>query len=358
MKMMHCDERRTERQKVFVETEDGKFRYQLFMDYAKGLPKNLELVPILGNISGGCCDKEDNLYCGLRGGSFMSAEPPTCLIKLDPEGNFVETIGEGLLTSLHFFNVTDRNTICLPMVFESYAIEMTMDGKEIVRTFGEKNKPCDNLKDPEIYARVRMHNGIFDTEPSHGYNGGPYECALRHELRELGKPFHNPTDVDFDSKGNYYFSDGYNNFAVHKFDSEGNYVETWGGKGKYEPYTDTPGKFLIVHALCVDANDNIWVCDREKDAVHVFNKKGEMIAYCSNNMSQPSGIDTDGTYVYVVGRGGYITIFDLEFNIVGELGFFNGNLRGHDLAADSKGNLYLFPTHANDEHQIIALKRV
>lgn len=56
--------------------------------------------------------------------------------------------------------------------------------------------------------------------------------------------------------------------------------------------------------------------------------------------------------------GGYITIFDLDFNVVGQLGFFNGNLRGHTLAADSRGNLYIFPTHANEEHQFIALKRV
>jgi len=358
MKKMHCEDNRAEKQKVFVQTEDNKFNYQLFMDYAKGLPKELELVPVLGNISGGCCDQDDNLYCGLRGGSFMSSKPATCLIKLDPDGNFIETLGEDLLTGLHFFNVTDHGTIVLPMTGNSYVIEMTMDGKEIVRTFGEKDKPCDNVKDPEIFTRVRLHNGIFATEPCNGYNGYPYEWVLKHEGKELGKPFNNPTDVDFDSEGNYFIADGYNNFAVHKFDKEGSYVETWGGKGIFDPYTDTPGKFLVVHALCVDKNDNVWVCDREKDAIHVFNKKGEVVAYCSNNMSQPSGVDTDGEYVYVAGRGGYITIFDLEFNIVGRLGFFNGNLRSHDIAADSKGNLYLFPTHANYEHQIIALKRI
>ena len=70
MKMMHCDEKRTERQNVFIETADGKFKYQLFMDYAKGLPKNLEMVPYMGNISGGCVGPHDSLYCGLRGGSF------------------------------------------------------------------------------------------------------------------------------------------------------------------------------------------------------------------------------------------------------------------------------------------------
>lgn len=358
MKMMHCDANRTERQKVFIETADGKFKYQLFMDYAKGLPESLEMVPCMGNISGGCVGPDDSLYCGLRGGSFMSPEPPSCLIKLDPEGNFVETIGEGIIGGLHFFEVTDHHTIVIPDTGMSYAYELDLETKEVVRTFGEKGKPCENLSDPNVFTRVRMHNGIFATEPQHGYNGGAYEWMLKHELKELGGPFHNPTDVDFDSEGNYFFSDGYSNLAVHKFDRDGNYIETWGGKGVWDPYTDTPGKFLVVHSLCVDANDNVWVCDREKDAVHVFNKKGEVVAYCSHNMAQPSGVDTDGTYVYVVGRGGYITIFDLEFNIVGELGFFNGNLRGHTMAVDSKGNLFIFPTHANEEHQIIALKRV
>lgn len=358
MKTMHFEDDRAKKQKVFVETEDGKFKYQLFMDYAKGLPDYMEMVPYNGNVSGGCCDADDNLYVGLRGGGWMTTKPVTCLIKLDPEGSFVDVLGEGLLPELHFFNVTDHNTIALAMPNQSCIYEMSMDGKEIKCTLGEPNKPCDNEKNPDIYEKMRLHNGIAPTEPSMSYGNDMFKAFMKHNARELGGPFHGPTNIDFDSEGNQYVSDGYGNFAVHKFDRNGNLLATWGGKGVFDGFTDTPGKFLVVHSLCVDPNDHIWVCDREKDAVHVFNKDGEVIAYFSHNMSQPSGVDTDGTYVYVVGRGGYITIFDLDFNPVGELGFYNGNLRGHDIAADSKGNLYLFPTHANYEHQIIALKRV
>lgn len=358
MKIMHGDPKRAEHQKAFVETADGKFKYQLFLDYAKGLPDYLEMVPYMGNISGGCVGPDDCLYCGLRGGGFMSPEPPSSIIKLDPDGNFVKTIGEGVIGGLHFFEVTDRGTIIIPDTGASYVYELDIETEKVLRTWGEKGKACDNIKDVNVFTRVRMHNGIFATEPCHGYNGGSYEWMLKHELKELGKPFHNPTDVAHDSQGNMYVSDGYSNFAVHKFSKDGEYVETWGGKGIWDPYTDTPGKFLVVHSLCCDPRDHIWVCDREKDAIHVFNTKGEVVFYMSNDLGQPSGVDTDGTYVYVVGRGGYITIFDLDFNVVGELGFFNGNLRGHTLAADSKGNLYIFPTHANEEHQFIALKRV
>ena len=359
MKMMHCDDKRTERQKVFIETEDGKFRYQLFMDYAKGLPEEYKLVPIAGNISGGCVDKDDNLYCGLRGGSFMSPYPTTCLIKLDPEGNYIGKFGEGKLGHLHFFECTDHDTIVVLQTNNDYAIEMTLDTEEVVRTFGEKDRPSDNGRDVDAtFNLTRIHNGIFATEPFLGYEFGTYGQYLVHQNAKMTGPFNKPTDVDFDSQGNYYFSDGYGNFAVHKYDKDGNYVKTWGGKGVFDPYTDTPGKFLVPHSLCVDKKDQIWVCDREKDAIHVFDMEGNVLAYCSHNMSQPSGVDTDGQYVYFVGRGGYLTIFDMNFNIVGELGFFNGNLRAHHLVADSKGNLYLFPTHANFEHQIIALKRV
>ena len=359
MKILHCEDNRAENQKVFLETADGRFKYQLFMDYAKGLPKEYELVPILGNISGGCVDKDDNLYCGLRGGGFMSPYPETCLIKLDPEGNYLGHIGDGLLGHLHFFECTYHDTMVVLQTNNDYAIEITMDGKQIVRTFGEKNKPTDNNRHQDTqYYWERIHRGLYPTEPFSGYDSGSFGQYQGFQTAKLTGPFNKPTDVDFDSKGNYYFSDGYGNVAVHKFDAEGNYVKTWGGVGVYDNETDTPGRFLVPHSICVDARDQVWVCDREKDAVHMFDSEGNILAYCSHNLSQPSGVDTDGTYVYVVGRGGYLTIFDLDFNIVGQLGFFNGNLRGHHIVADSRGNLYLFPTHANFEHQIIALKRV
>ena len=42
-----------------------------------------------------------------------------------------------------------------------------------------------------------------------------------------------------------------------------------------------------------------------------------------------------------------------------EFGEFNGDLRAHSVAVDNNtGNVYLFPTHANTEHQCIALKRI
>ncbi len=63
-------------------------------------------------------------------------------------------------------------------------------------------------------------------------------------------------------------------------------------------------------------------------------------------------------YIYVVGRAGYLTVFDLDMNMVAQLGTFNSDLRAHDLAANKQGDLFLFPTHANEDHQVIKLRRI
>lgn len=362
VKLFHGDPERARHQKVICETADGAFRYALDMDYCKGLPQELEMVPYMGKVAGGFCDHENNLYVILRGGpNGLNPGTKSCLIRLDPQGNFINAFAEDKWGGMvHFGNVTKENTILLAVVLQNQILEMTMEG-EIIRTIGERFQTNGNKKNDRTknVLWTRMHNGILPTEPFNGIEFGVYEKMMDFERTEYcPRPFNNPNDVDVDSHGNIFVSDGYGNFAIHKFDRRGNLLKTWGGKGVFDAYTDTPGRFVVPHSLCVDANDNVWLCDREKDAIHIFDNDGNLLAYCSHELGQPSGIDTDGRYVYVAGRGGYLTIFDLDFHIVGELGFFNGNLRAHDLAADSEGNLYLFPTRANYEHQVIALKRL
>ena len=83
-----------------------------------------------------------------------------------------------------------------------------------------------------------------------------------------------------------------------------------------------------------------------------------MLAYCKGNLGQPSGIVADKDYIYCVGRGGYLTVFNPQFEVVAQLGYFNSELRAHGIAVNSKGDLFLFPTTATEDHQCICLKRV
>ena len=359
MEIMHGNPDRTKNQVVTVATADGKFRYRVEMDYAKGLPDLYRYTPYMGNVSGGCVDAEDNLYCGLRGSASITQWPiPATILKFDPEGNFLEAIGAGKIPLMHFMDFRAKDRLILAATGANYYVEIDTTTGETVRTYGTPNPHPENGVNKDTYLETRLHRGIYPTEPNHGYGGGVYEWKVQRDNMQLSEGFHNPCDVAFDSQGNIYFADGYSNCAVHKYSPDGQHIKTWGGYGVFDGETDTPGRFLVVHAICIDKHDHVWICDRDKDAIHVFDTEGNLLHYISHDLGQPSGIGTDGEYVYAVGRGGYLTIFDFDFHIVGELGFFNGNLRAHDLCADSRGNLYLFPTHANNDHQFIALKRI
>lgn len=357
VKMMHCDNDRANKTEIYMETKDGRFRYRLYMDFMKNQPEEYALLPFEGGVNGVDCDAEGNVYVGVVGGDPFSP-PSSCVIKMDPEGNFLGTLGKGVIGPVGAITVTDRGTIMLPQTGANFILEIDAATGQPVGRLGEPGKDNGNMSDKDLFTKTRLHRGMFPTEPAAGYSGGLYEQLLKFNVTELGGPFHGPTDCAFDSDGNCYVSDGTDNFAVHKFDRNGAYVSTWGGKGVFDPYTDTPGKFVRPSAVCVDRGNHVWVCDREKDAVHVFDGKGNVVFFCSQNLGQPTDVATDGTYVYVMGRAGYLTIFDEAFEVVGTLGVFDGNLRASRMGCDSKGNLYITPNGANPDHQILALKRI
>jgi DNA-binding beta-propeller fold protein YncE len=61
------------------------------------------------------------------------------------------------------------------------------------------------------------------------------------------KTFGRPTDIAWDSRGNFYISDGYGNSRVVKFDATGKYVTAWGTPG------DGPSQFRVVHSMAIDS---------------------------------------------------------------------------------------------------------
>lgn len=85
----------------------------------------------------------------------------------------------------------------------------------------------------------------------------------RHPVGNVGT-FNRPTDVTWDSQGNIFVSDGYNNSRVVKLDKYGNWVKALGTRGS------GPQQFSTVHGITSDAKDNIYVADRGNRRVQVF----------------------------------------------------------------------------------------
>jgi len=91
-------------------------------------------------------------------------------------------------------------------------------------------------------------------------------------------PFHfnRPTDVTVDKDGSFYVSDGYRNSRVVKFSADGMYIKEWGSFGK------GAGQFIIPHGLAIDANEVIYVADRQNNRIQLFDKNGKYISELQN----------------------------------------------------------------------------
>ncbi len=338
MKELHCSKDRET--KGSITYKSGPFSYEFIADYPKDMPGYLTYA----GIAGGACDAEGNLYLGYRG-------TPNPIVKLDPEGRYEKEFGAGLIVNCHFLTVTKENTILISDLARHCFREIDTDGN-LIRDFGTPGVPGDSGFNPNLYREQRRAGHLWPPEMVAGIPNMLTMPIAYSTIQKLGTPFTMPTDAAQDSKGDIFLSDGYGNVAVHHFSRDGKHIKTWGGKG------DEPGKFLMVHAIAIDKKDQLWVCDRDQNALHVFDTEGNVLAYCKDGLGMPSGIVADDEYIYVVGRNGYMTIFTPDFEIAAEIGYFNCELRTHGLAINGKGDLFLFPSAATEDHQCIKLRRI
>lgn len=271
----------------------GRYRYTLTQDWAK-LPRGMSF----GQVSAVATDSQDRVYV------FHRLDPP--VVVLDREGNYLNSWGNGAFTYAHGFYIandivylTDRNT--------SVCIMYTLDGKPI-----------------QMLGKHGVHSDTGAAKP------------MDPVLRPAG-PFNYPTELVPSVWGDLYVSDGYRNARVHRFDSGGHLIQSWGTWGKTEP-----GQFHLPHSILVGQDGRVYVCDRENHRVQVFTANGEFIAMWTN-CQRPADIalTPEGDFAVselVVERNpSRISIFDREGKVLARW----NSRSAHGLWVDSRGDIYL-----------------
>jgi len=198
-----------------------------------------------------------------------------------------------------------------------------------------------------------------------------------------------------------YVADGYVNHRVIVFDANtGAYKRHWGAYGKppddsyftkagevlpgpfsgavqhenkpsqYDPAGPPPPQFRIVHAVRISNDGLVYVCDRTNDRLQVFRKDGTFVKEAflaketfgsgsvwdigfSTDPAQTYAIVIDGTnqQVYVLRRASLEVV-----STFGGAGHWAGQFYGaHNLAVDSKGNLYITETYEGKRVQKFAI---
>ena len=152
-----------------------------------------------------------------------------------------------------------------------------------------------------------------------------------------------------------YISDGYGNSRVHKYSPDGRLLFSWGETGI------GPGQFNCPHNLVTDAEDRVYVADRENHRLQIFYPKNKFLTMW-NNLHRPCGLHLTGgadSLLYVgefcaptankdaPGLGHRVTILSKEGQTVCQFGDpYEGEGPGqfigpHGVTVDSHGDIYV-----------------
>ena len=328
MKIIHSNPQRTRESEVIYRS--GEFAYRLDAEWAK-FPDYLKGAEVMG----GDCDRDGNLIASTGDSRYP-------LVLFTPDGEFVRSFGEGLFSRAHSVFVTERNTILVADTSKTvHAVrEITMEG-ELVRDFGELGTPSGSGINLDAFAQLKRDGKIAADTP--WSDEADYYASLDTIQRAAG-PFNRPCAMVVGPTGEMFAADGYGNAAVHKFAADGTFLKTWGGPGS------APGQFRLPHNVWVDRLNRVWIADRENSRVQIFDTDGELL-YVADGFYRPADVWADNDYIYVGELRGGVTIFNMDVEIVAQLGYFGSPLLTHGICGNKKSELFVFSIFHHKHHE-------
>jgi len=243
-----------------------------------------------------------------KGNVFVLNRGPHPIMEFEPGGRFVRSLGEGLFERPHGLRIDAEDNIWA-----------TDGGGHVVIKFNPQ-------------GRILLVLGVK------GSAG---------ELHEAGflRLFNEPNDVAIGPAGEIFVTQGHGkgDSRVLKFDREGNFIKTWGGKGT------APGQFNVPHSIAVDSRGRLHVADRGNKRIQIFDMDGGFLEE-RVYFGTPCGlhINRDGNVYLANGHTGQIIKLDAAGKILGMTGKPGKGLgqfgEAHFIALGKRDDLYVADT--------------
>lgn len=154
--------------------------------------------------------------------------------------------------------------------------------------------------------------------------------------------FNQPNETAIDSKGNLYVVTGHGvaEPRVLKFSPDGKFIKQWGGRG------EGPGQFFAAHSIEIDANDVLYIADRENMRIELFDTEGNYQSeWKYNAMVCGIYLHNDGFMYMTSGFDGEFAKLDMTGKLLGALGSpgtENGQFgEAHYLVLDAANNVFV-----------------
>jgi len=248
-----------------------------------------------GRASAVTTDGAGNVYAFQRG---PKADP---VIVFDSAGKYLRSWGKGVFGTPHGIRIDKAGNVWCVDNGNQQVYKFTPDGT-LLQTWGTK--------------------GVIGTDD---------------------KTFGRPTDIAWDSRGNFYVSDGYGNSRVVKFDATGKYVTAWGTPG------DGPSQFRVVHSIAIDSKDRIYVSDRENNRIQIFDVSGQLLKMWTHLGATQGIFITPRDEMWIITHRNntenitYDTLAGQLMKIDLESGKVLGSMEspGHELTVTPSGDVYV-----------------
>jgi DNA-binding beta-propeller fold protein YncE len=279
------------------------------------VPNLLQLPPdlYLGEVAGVAVNSKGHIFVFTR-------STQTRLFEFDASGKFIREIGKDLygFSFAHVVRIDKDDNIWCVDEGANMGIEFNPEGR-VIALYGRK---------PEAVEGAAP--GTTPPPPPPGF------------ATFVQRLFNRPTDVAWDPAGNSFFSDGYGNSRVVKYDKDGNWVKAWGQRGT------APGEFHNPHTIATDAKGNVYVGDRENNRIQVFDGDGNFLKQWTNVGAPWAICITPGPNQVLYtsdSNPGRIYKLDLNGNILGVFGKAGKQLGQfgwvHEISCPSENTLYV-----------------
>jgi len=217
-----------------------------------------------------------------NGHLFVLTRGDKTFFEFNPDGSFIRSFGDKLFTRSHGLRIDRDGNLWATDVGGHIVVKMTRDGQPLL-TIGTK-----------------------------GEAGEWNEATGSHKLNQ-------PNDVVIAGNGDVFVAQGHTPGAegdarVLKFDKNGKFIKSWGGKGS------GPGQFQVAHGIAIDAKGLVWVADRENQRIQLFDQDGKFVREVKYK-GLPCSLDIGRQYMYMVnGFAGQVLRLDLNGKVLAAMG--------------------------------------
>ncbi len=276
-------------------------------------------------------DRDRNLYVIHEGRADKKDHP--AIFVFDSEGKYIRSFGSQFQGGGHGLEVRQEGNeqflyVCAYQQLKTFA-KLTLDGEVVWQKYAP------------------MKSGVYaegeDTMPQ----------------KVWGRDRFLPTNFAFLEDGGFLLADGYGSYYIHRYDKEGEYMESFGGPGEGN------GKFNTPHGLWIDRRPgrepSVVVTDRAHHTLQYLTLDGKHRETLSG-FGLPANADTWNDLMVVPELLGRVSLLDAQNRVVSHLGDDSERIRAdskftirgderqwrpgrfvhpHDACFDPDGNLYV-----------------